>query len=449
MRMSLIAFVLMGIFANIHQVAFGQGFCSTPDTSNINMSLFDKANSRLAQISDEYILRIYVHVIRKSDGTGGQTSTAVNQGLSILDADFNPLGIYFQWDSVINYIDNDTYYYAPGSNIFTVNNHIDGIDIYLYADEIGGSGLANGVGWSSEFYVTGSWAGRSLTTSRVMSHEMGHVLFLWHTHHGSSYEPSRCQELADGSNSRECGDFVEDTPADPYLGFNVDENCNWLGTGVDANGDTYDPDTEQIMAYTELSCMSRLTPVQGARMRAAIAVLSHLINATVYKSHECVEHRSLTGTISHGDHYILASDSIVSTQSITESAYAFYGASTSVKMNIGFKVSASARFQVWLYGCSTTGEVEPPSPEQGSSSFKIKQMMQLYPNPAKGTFSIMMDKTEFPAAYSIYSISGKVLQKGTVDHRNQSIEVGAIRNVNLLVKVIGAKNSFIRKLMLE
>ena len=59
-----------------------------------------------------------------------------------------------------------------------------------------------------------------MVKSHIISHEMGHVLFLWHTHHGTYPEggdPNQCMELVDGSNSTICGDYISDTPADPNI----------------------------------------------------------------------------------------------------------------------------------------------------------------------------------------------------------------------------------------
>ena len=66
-------------------------------------------------------------------------------------------------------------------------------------------------------------------------------------------DANQCAELVDGSNSDTCGDYIEDTPADPHLNFNVNPiTCQWLGTGIDANGDNYAPDTRLIMSYTDI-----------------------------------------------------------------------------------------------------------------------------------------------------------------------------------------------------
>ena len=171
----------------IFYTAKAQTFCHTPNHSS---NQFLNEMMRSSALSDSsYCVKIYMHVIRTSNGTGGQTTSAVNQAFQILNDDYNPHDISYNWDGVIDYIDNDSYYNSPGVNIYNVNNHTDGIDIYLYHDGAPAGGRANGVGESSEFYLSGSFWNSPyspLVTSHVISHEMGHVLFLWHTFHGTA-----------------------------------------------------------------------------------------------------------------------------------------------------------------------------------------------------------------------------------------------------------------------
>lgn len=161
--------------------SFGQQFCNTPSQTS-NEFLGKSALIRTATNDNSYCLRVYFHVIRKTDGSGGQTVSEVNQAFQILNEDFNPHGISFSWNNTIHYIDDTSYYNSPGASIYSVNNDPNRIDIYLFDDNINaGGGGANGIGGSSEMYVFGSFEQspfQSLITSRVISHEMGHVLFL-------------------------------------------------------------------------------------------------------------------------------------------------------------------------------------------------------------------------------------------------------------------------------
>lgn len=281
-----ISIILMTMFYNVQaqklnpRVFSVQTFCHTPNHSNNRFLNKMMKSSTLS--NNSYCVKIYMHVIRTTNGTGGQSTNAVNQAFQVLNDDYNPHDISFNWDGVIDYIDNDSYYNSPGTNIYNVNNHTDGIDIYLYHDDAPAGGRANGVGESSEFYLSGSfWKApySPLVTSHVISHEMGHVLFLWHTFHGTAEggNDNPCAELVNGNNSSTCGDYVTDTPADPHLQFNVSyPNCQWTGSGTDANGDNYNPDEQNIMAYTHPDCMDYITPLQGSRARNAIATLPFL-----------------------------------------------------------------------------------------------------------------------------------------------------------------------------
>jgi hypothetical protein len=276
-KLSFLPFFLLLISCNL----FGQQLCHTPAQTNNNF-LNKSAYMMETNNNNSYCLRVYFHVIRRSDGTGGQSVAAVNQAFQILNQDFNSHNINFSWNNTIDYINNTIYFNNPSSNIFNVNNNPNGIDIYLYDDSANPGGLANGVGGSSEFYVSGKFWNtpfQSLITSHVISHEMGHVIFLWHTHHGTYPEGGNdnpCAELVNGNNSSTCGDYVTDTSADPHIQFNVNASCNWLGSGTDANGQNYDPDEQNIMAYTSPQCMSYFTSLQGLRMRNAIATLPYL-----------------------------------------------------------------------------------------------------------------------------------------------------------------------------
>ena len=262
-----------------------QEFCLTDDfapasSMAMNAAICAAANSGSSNYGN-VSLRVYVHVIRNASGNGGYTYDEVVDAVEVLDNDFNPHGIYFAWDGCIDYIDDNSFYNSTTNGIFNVNNNYDGIDMYLFpVTHPSTGGRANGVGNSSEFWVAGTWPGAGPTAlNRVISHEMGHVLFLWHTHHGC--ESGGIWELTDGSNCDTAGDFVCDTPADPHMSFNVDANCEWTGqNSFFCNPpeplSAYNPDESVIMAYTDPNCMSYFTTGQGNRMQESIATLAYL-----------------------------------------------------------------------------------------------------------------------------------------------------------------------------
>ena len=277
-----------------------QEYCITSDYSPNKTLLLNTTHPDYSQYA--FCVKIYVHVIRKSNHTGGQSISDVNEALSYLDVDFNPYNIYFDWDNVINYIDNTSVYNNPAGNWETLQEHEDGVDIYLFDDAVVhpisglGYGQTTNVGETSKLMVTGHFVGYeellySLPKSHILSHEMGHVFNLWHTHHGadSNEDPDACDEFVDGSNSDTCGDYIIDTPADPNMGYNVDlSNCEWLGSGYDGNNppEAYDPDELNTMSYSHPYCMEYLTFEQSKRMKTALAVLPFLQLVSTYTNTE-------------------------------------------------------------------------------------------------------------------------------------------------------------------
>lgn len=99
-----------------------------------------------SQSNWSYLIKVYFHVIRKTNGSGASVvQNNVQTAFNTLNTDFNSHGIFFRWDNTIDFIDNTTYYNAPGTNIFSINNHSDGVDIYFYGDNVCEGGYANGV----------------------------------------------------------------------------------------------------------------------------------------------------------------------------------------------------------------------------------------------------------------------------------------------------------------
>ena len=253
--------------------------------------------------NDIYYIKIYIHVMRKEqEPQYGFTNEAVNRILKNLYDDFDPLGINFVWDGIVDYIDNNALAFPNpnGSNInqiFNTNNHQDGIDIYLGDELLSGANwqLANGVANSTEIYIAGfsqSWEVIPMSWLNYISHTMGHVFSLYDTQWGTSiYEPYNCAEKADGSNGTTCGDYIADTPADPGMYYNnVDPNdCTFNPQYYDIplidplTGINYNPDTSNIMSLTTPTCYSGFTSGQKTRMKNAIWYIPALHNTLELK----------------------------------------------------------------------------------------------------------------------------------------------------------------------
>ncbi|MFK8104164.1 MAG: T9SS type A sorting domain-containing protein [Saprospiraceae bacterium] len=283
------------------------GWCSTHD----NILPYDAATLGMTE-NGPFYLRVYVHVIRKNDGTGGQKRSNIKKALTQLDLAFNPQNIYFSWDCNVDYIDNSSLYNQSDiSGAFSINNHADGIDIYLGPEKdfplATGSGLASQI-VSGEFYVTGNyWDApyQNLSETPVIAHEMGHCLGLVHT-----FNPGGGQNYVVDPNCQNSeiftplGDFVCDTPADPNMNYDVSATtCTWNDSGVDSQGNPFDPDEKNIMAYSHVDCQKYFSAGQGQLMRNLIASEPVLMACVIPINYQDYEFTSST-TIPAGNYLI-------------------------------------------------------------------------------------------------------------------------------------------------
>lgn len=171
----------------------------------------------------------------------------------------------------INYIDDDNYYDFEKSDesALTSANNVSGlINIYFtdYVESSTGSslcGYAYYPGGADVILMKNSCA----TNGSTLPHEVGHFFSLRHTHGPSNTIPT--SELVDGTNCDTDGDEICDTPADPKLSSdNVDAGCEYVGTDIDANGDAYVPDPNNIMSYSRKECRTLFSTQQYARIYA-------------------------------------------------------------------------------------------------------------------------------------------------------------------------------------
>lgn len=294
MKKKIIYLALYFIFN--HNSVFAQFNCTTP--SNVPNLLQNIPQNQFIQAANNYVIRIFVHTIRRSNGTGGQSATDLQQALNTLVADYATQNICISLlgtDEILN----DTYYSSYTLSTFTIdangdgkfdnfspNSHANAVDIYLFPVDGGVSGgLAANI-TATALVVGGVAYGSNLASSHVLSHELGHCLGLYHTFHGLC--ESGCPELVNESNCTTCGDFVCDTRPDPQA-FQVSTSCVWNGTTctgstVDANGQPYNPMLNLIMAYIPPTCMQLFTSGQGTRMRSILANSTLLQNIIVPSS---------------------------------------------------------------------------------------------------------------------------------------------------------------------
>ncbi len=224
---------------------------------------------------------IAAHIVRTDEGTGGLPMSQLDQAMLDANAYYANTGISYYVLSV-DYIDDDDYYYNINTNAEIAalkgeNVVADAINIYFTPNLSNENGGLCGISSFTTNPVQGIAMANGCTgvSSNPSSfpHEIGHYFDLYHTH-----ETAFGDELVDGSNCGTTGDLLCDTPADPTLrtsggSQNIGADCVYYGTETDGNGDSYTPDTSQLMSYAPKACRTTISPQGEARALSTLLVL--------------------------------------------------------------------------------------------------------------------------------------------------------------------------------
>lgn len=260
-------------------------FLIFPKTTLISQCEFVAAESSDPVLTDYSATNIHLnlvfHIIRKSDGSGTTTFSDIYAYLDELAAVYNPVGIYFD-TLCTKFIDNTSYY--EDCRLDMRNDTFPGIQkLYASADAINifiqpsdGSlhcpGSGNGFigGYSCWIINQGH--------RNLCSHEVGHVLNLWHT-----FETLNGPSCFDDSTSLVySGDLCEDTPPDYFermKKFIDTTSCTWdtagcaIDGGVNCRDSCGNPHTgfdPRIMMSSYHKCTAFFTTDQANRMKDKI-----------------------------------------------------------------------------------------------------------------------------------------------------------------------------------
>lgn len=267
--------ILLACMCFIPSIAAAQ-FCGTI-TDDAFMDRFDRLiaseSAQLRAATDTGIVDVPVtfHVEREG-GNPVVSSARIAAAMQATNRWFADAGVRFVTCGEIRYFSEDA---QSDVNRRTVN-----VSIHASPDGCG--------------FATGSFVSINIRCNRtlenILSHELGHVMGLPHTH---GYTNSgTTNELVDGSNCATAGDRFCDTPADPNLLGKVNRSCTYTGSARDANGMQYRPLTHDIMSYTISRCADTLTPMQLERVRAVALAADYvccgILEPVVHDTAVCV-----------------------------------------------------------------------------------------------------------------------------------------------------------------
>ncbi|MDG1728685.1 MAG: T9SS type A sorting domain-containing protein [Algibacter sp.] len=242
---------------------------------------------------------IKAYIIRSADGSGGLNMHDLNDAISNLNLVYADAYLEFFLCDGVEYIDNNDLcdFKRGDEERLTETNYVSGlINIYFTNNLHNESnesicGYSDNIGRNDIVVMKNSCA----TNISSLPHELGHFFSLLHTHGADN--DSLTSELVDGSNCDTDGDGICDTPADPKLkSTTVDSSCIYTGTETDANGDTFTPDTNNMMSYSRKECRTSFTEQQLARMYAFYMTTKNYLscpdfnaNIVVNESETCEE----------------------------------------------------------------------------------------------------------------------------------------------------------------
>ena len=233
---------------------------------------------RNAAIPDEdgpiVTIRLKFNVFREDDGTNPVlTEESISAQVAQLQADFLPYRIQFA--TVLEFINDSTFrdFDFSTQEAEMKHPHADQpenqLNIYV-VDMVGASfGVAVFPWTSPRSDLGGIVIDKDFADSptHILSHEVGHIFGLWHTHHGVSEveDCSVCYERADGSNGDTSGDRCADTASTPF------NNSCLPPDAVDCKGVAFPFVAPVNFMGANLQCQEDFTGQQAGRMHCWIA----------------------------------------------------------------------------------------------------------------------------------------------------------------------------------
>ncbi|MBK7476749.1 MAG: hypothetical protein IPI11_12325 [Haliscomenobacter sp.] len=202
---------------------------------------------------------IQAYIITNNDGTSGTNKGVIENGIKIANDHYAGAGLKFHLTGDPIIVKNSSFDPEKDINNYPINGAINLFCINeVYSTQANGRKEKVGGFYNGELAIAIENAG---IASSVLSHEIGHLFGLMHTHGPKNHECGTEELVTRDPAKRNCetsGDQFCDTEADPNLGSKCgslyDSKCSYIGKSKDKNGDSYKPLVNNIMSYIAADC---------------------------------------------------------------------------------------------------------------------------------------------------------------------------------------------------
>lgn len=171
----------------------------------------------------------------------------------------------------------------------------------------------------------------------------------------------------------------------------------------------------------------------------------------VEPENNCPADLTITATISGTTEDFLASNTITASNIITGGANVHYGATSRVALTTGFRVDAGSYFNGNLSGCSLsqTFKFAEDALKSNAKNVENANSINLYPNPAQGNVTIVMDGISGEKQLLIYGLTGSLIYQSVSVENELNIDISSFKSGVYIVKVLHNGTEYQQKLFVQ